>query len=293
MTRILVVDDSKVDRLHVQSLLEAEDYEVVTAPGAEEALEFLQFGPPHAVLTDLVMPGMSGLELVAALRERRPDLPVVLMTSRGSEETAVEALRAGAASYVPKASLSTHLAETLDDVLALSEERHEERELFETCLQSEVRFALSNDVRLARPLARHVQESARRMGLCDATQANQLAMAINEAVQNAAEHGNLELSSDMREDDIGAYVELMKERATQPPWKDRRIDVDVRLDRNEGRFTIRDEGAGFDPTILPDPHDPANLEKISGRGVLLMRTFMDEVHFNEAGNEVTLVKRRG
>ncbi len=55
---------------------------------------------------------------------------------------------------------------------------------------------------------------------------------------------------------------------------------------------IRDEGKGFDPNSLPDPTDPVNLDKVSGRGLLLMRTFVDGVRFNECGNEVTLIKRR-
>ncbi|MGE0608143.1 MAG: ATP-binding protein, partial [Pirellulales bacterium] len=49
---------------------------------------------------------------------------------------------------------------------------------------------------------------------------------------------------------------------------------------------------GFDPSKLPDPTDPANLEKASGRGLLLMRSFMDEVTYNATGNQITLVKRR-
>ena len=60
---------------------------------------------------------------------------------------------------------------------------------------------------------------------------------------------------------------------------------------DECRFVIRDEGPGFDPNSLPDATDPARPAPC-GRGLLLMRTFMDEVHFNEKGNEVTLVKRR-
>ncbi|MEM8681572.1 MAG: ATP-binding protein, partial [Planctomycetota bacterium] len=56
-------------------------------------------------------------------------------------------------------------------------------------------------------------------------------------------------------------------------------------------FVIEDEGPGFDPTRLPDPTDPANLERVSGRGVLLMRTFMDEVEYSERGNRVILRKR--
>jgi anti-sigma regulatory factor (Ser/Thr protein kinase) len=60
-----------------------------------------------------------------------------------------------------------------------------------------------------------------------------------------------------------------------------------------GKFVIRDQGPGFDPAQLPDPTDPENLERVSGRGLLLMRTFMDEVTFNKSGNQVTMVKRCG
>ena len=55
---------------------------------------------------------------------------------------------------------------------------------------------------------------------------------------------------------------------------------------------VRDEGPGFDPATLPDPTDPSNLERVGGRGLLLIRTFMDEVRHNESGNEITFVKRR-
>jgi len=55
---------------------------------------------------------------------------------------------------------------------------------------------------------------------------------------------------------------------------------------------IADEGPGFDPKSLPDPRDSESLESVSGRGVMLMRLFMDEVTYNESGNSVTLVKRK-
>ena len=57
-------------------------------------------------------------------------------------------------------------------------------------------------------------------------------------------------------------------------------------------YIIRDEGPGFDHTDLPNPTDPENLTKLSGRGLLLIRTFMDHVEFNNTGNEITLVKHR-
>ena len=67
------------------------------------------------------------------------------------------------------------------------------------------------------------------------------------------------------------------------------MHVTVRLTQTEATFVVRDEGPGFDVDSLPDPRDPENLTKPSGRGVLLIRTFMDEVRFNEKGNEITMV----
>ena len=71
---------------------------------------------------------------------------------------------------------------------------------------------------------------------------------------------------------------------------DRRLRVKARITPEHAEFVIRDEGPGFDPHSVPDPTDPANLERISGRGLVLMRTFMDRVEYNATGNEVTLTK---
>ena len=63
------------------------------------------------------------------------------------------------------------------------------------------------------------------------------------------------------------------------------------MTRHEAVYRIRDEGPGFDPARLPDPTDPARLERTTGRGLLLIRAFMDEVAFNGTGNQITLLKR--
>ena len=57
-------------------------------------------------------------------------------------------------------------------------------------------------------------------------------------------------------------------------------------------MVVEDQGPGFDPGCLPDPTDLSNLEKPSGRGLMLIRTFMDEVDFNPRGNRIRMVKRR-
>ena len=66
----------------------------------------------------------------------------------------------------------------------------------------------------------------------------------------------------------------------------------MKLSPEEARFVIRDEGPGFDVSAAPDPRDPAVLEREEGRGLMLIRTFMDEVTHNDRGNEITMVKRK-
>ena len=88
------------------------------------------------------------------------------------------------------------------------------------------------------------------------------------------------------------FQDLIHKRRQQAPFMRRRIHVMVRATPAEALFLIRDEGPGFDPATLPDPTDPHNLEKTTGRGLLLIRTFMDEVSHNTLGNQITMVKRR-
>ena len=130
------------------------------------------------------------------------------------------------------------------------------------------------------------------MKLCDQSGLILVGVALHEAMTNAIYHGNLELGSDLREQDEKAYYDLAAARQRQEPYQSRRVYVTGEVSRLEAVFIVRDEGPGFDPSLLPDPTDPANLEKVCGRGLFLIRTFMDAVEHNEAGNQITMVKCR-
>jgi anti-sigma regulatory factor (Ser/Thr protein kinase) len=117
-------------------------------------------------------------------------------------------------------------------------------------------------------------------------------VALEEALTNAMYHGNLGVDSELKASGDSLFVRVAEERRTQPPYRDRRIHVLARITTNEATISVRDEGDGFDPSKLPDPTDPANLELPSGRGLLLIRSFMDEVRHNPTGNQITMVKRR-
>jgi CheY-like chemotaxis protein len=293
MSTILVVDDSAVDRKLAGSLLEkVPNTSVVYANDGKEALVCLEQRLPDLVLTDLSMPEMDGLELVKAVRKSHPLVPVILMTAYGSEEIAIEALRVGAASYVPKKTLAQELVTTVQEILIAAQAKTSQQRLLECLTQTESHFLLDNDPTMIPPLLGFLQDNLTRMNLCDEIGKIRVSVALQEALYNAIYHGNLEVSSALREQDNRLYQGAIDQRRKEKPYRNRRVEIVARESPAEVVYMIRDEGPGFDPSTLPDPTDPANLERVTGRGLLLIRTFMDQVYHNEKGNQITLIKRR-
>jgi CheY-like chemotaxis protein/anti-sigma regulatory factor (Ser/Thr protein kinase) len=291
-TTVLVVDDADVDRLVAGAIVEQiPGWRAVYAENGEDALAAIARERPRIVLTDLNMPQMDGLELVAEVRGRHPEVPVVLMTAYGNEEIALQALREGAASYVPKKSLERDLASTLEQVVSAAQVEHRHQRLLQRLAQAELHFILDNDRFLVTPLVAHLRSYLVRMGLGDQTAMTRVGVALEETMLNAIFHGNLQLSSGLRQDGEEAYYRLAEERCRIAPFCNRQVFCTASLSRSEFKVTIRDQGPGFDPSTLPDPTDPANLGRVGGRGLLLIRTFMDSVTYNQSGNEITLVKR--
>jgi DNA-binding response OmpR family regulator len=206
------------------------------------------------------MPGMTGLELVQQVVERFPRVPVILMTGKGTEETAVQALKAGAASYVPKTALHTYLLETIHDVLDVVRSKHSHERLMDCLTRSEFQFKLANDAEMIPSLISYVQSLVTSAGVCDESSVIRVCIALEEALRNAMFHGNLELTSDQREGDPEEYQKLIDDRCGREPYASRRLHVTVRIGDDSGTFIVRDQGPGFDPNKLPDPTDPENLE---------------------------------
>jgi two-component system response regulator AtoC len=100
MARVLLVDDEPAVLFTLEEVLHERGHETVSVRAGAEALERLEGA--DVVISDFAMPGMDGLALLAAIRAREPHLPVVLLTARGSERLAVQAMRAGAHDYLTK-----------------------------------------------------------------------------------------------------------------------------------------------------------------------------------------------
>ncbi|HMH49743.1 MAG TPA: response regulator, partial [Candidatus Acidoferrum sp.] len=100
--RILIVEDDEIFLRPLQRTLEVAGYDVVVTPSGEEALDALKGDDVDLVLTDKRLPGMDGVDLVRRVRAEHPDLAVIVMTAYGTIESAVEAVRLGAADYLVK-----------------------------------------------------------------------------------------------------------------------------------------------------------------------------------------------
>ncbi len=114
---ILVIEDKKSMAEMLARTLEAEGYRAITAASGEEGVQKALKEKADLVLTDLKLPAMSGLDVLKRLKERRPFLPVIMMTAFGSIETAVEAVKAGAYDFLTKPFDTSHLLVLIEKAL--------------------------------------------------------------------------------------------------------------------------------------------------------------------------------
>lgn len=292
---ILIVDDSRVERLLIEGLLRSHpDYRVDLAEDGKQALQKVALKQPDLVVTDLVMPEMNGLELVHEMRLNHPSIPVILMTAYGDESIAIEALEAGAASYVPKSQRAERLLKTVNRVLERSAADRCRQQLGQSMLEYHCRFALDNNPQLIRTLVDQIQELMASLRFTDRVERIRIGEALEEAMLNAMYHGNLEIDADelaplRAELDDRLLSRLIEERCRDPLIQERKTIVVVHITAEEARFVIRDQGRGFSRMFHPTSAD--RFERGRHRGLTLIESLMDDVRYNAAGNELTMRKR--
>ena len=132
-------------------------------------------------------------------------------------------------------------------------------------LEERIAFKMPSDVKLLDGVLEYLNERMLRLGIVQPDD-SELIIALDDAIVNAIKHGN-------------------KCDATK------RVSITAEFTADATRFIIADEGPGFDLCNVPDPTDPCRLLEPNGRGLYLINHIMDEVSFNEAGNQLVMVKR--
>jgi len=290
---ILIVDDFAVDLAAARGILsEAMSCQLLQAEDGEEALDVVRQQTPNLVVTDLKMPRVDGLALVSELHRDYPLLPTVVMTNFGDEQTVVDVLAAGASSYVPKARLAENLPRVVEQVLSVSHKTRDLHDVLASKSHHVEEFTLETNPRLISPLANHLESQVAHMWDRTGHHSFQLSVALQEALTNAVYHGNLGVDSELRQDGSDTYWDLAEARSQLSPWADRRLHVKVQITVERAEFVIRDEGVGFEPSQVSSPLNDDNVDRLSGRGIFLMRQFMDSVAYADNGREVTLTLTR-
>jgi CheY-like chemotaxis protein/anti-sigma regulatory factor (Ser/Thr protein kinase) len=261
-----VVDDEELLRDMLVRSLSRLGYEALSAQDGEQALDMFKAQAFDLVLSDVRMPGMDGLALLRVIKEINPRMPVIMISGESDTAMVVAALKAGAENFIAKPLEINTLAQVIDQALA------------RRCLagsggrgvppaRQSTAFSVPSQSEYICDLIEEIGTSAMAVGYAYEGLDNNLKMAIFEALTNAMEHGN--------------------------GWDaDKLVTVEVEIDKKRLWISIKDEGQGFDESCLADPTSEECLLSERGRGVFLMKAIMDEVMFNQPGNEVSMAKYR-
>ena len=254
--RILIVDDHDDLASALAEVFVSQQHEVKVLERRSDAVALDSLENFDLVISDLDVRPDANTEKEAAVC--LPDLP------EPAADENIKAFKLCAANYRREAfdeeELKAFVATVLDYKI-----RFVDTVEFVKGIRENIQFELPSALSLMHIVLEYLMKRVEKLGVCKPEQSN-LFVALDEAFVNAIKHGN-----------------------KFDPQKLIRITADV--SPAEASFTIEDEGEGFDVNNIPDPLDPENLFKTSGRGVLFIYNIMDEVIYNDRGNRLTMVKK--
>jgi len=258
--RILVVDNNDELRTLLEQVLGKLGHEVVVTGERDKALAREDLDEFDLVISDLTEAEVNGHH-ISELQRKHLLTPV---SGEGNQPDIIKAFKLGAANYLRLPYDKEELREIVEQTLSYKLRYVDDPTLL-SHVHEKIEFELPSDLALMNGVLQYLHERVSKLGLIKPERSN-LFIALDEAFVNAVKHGN---KSDP--------TKLLK--------------ITAELSPKEACFTVEDEGEGFNIHEIPDPCDPANLFRTSGRGVLLIYNIMDEVEYNAQGNRVKMVKR--
>ncbi|MGH9967214.1 MAG: ATP-binding protein [Pyrinomonadaceae bacterium] len=259
--RILIVDNNDELRAKLEKVLGSLGHAVIVTGERDEALAREDLDQFDLIISDLTEDASPNGQPVNELQRKHLLVPVA---SDGLQPDVIKAFKMGAANYLRLPYNKDELREIVEQTLSYKLCCVDDPSILPH-IHEKIEFELPSDLALMNGVLQYLLERVSKLGLIKPERSN-IFIALDEAFVNAVKHGN--------KNDPNKLVRITAE-----------------LSPKEACFTIEDEGEGFNVQEIPDPCDPANLFKTSGRGVLLIYNIMDEVEYNAQGNRVKMVKR--
>ena len=258
--RILIVDNNDELRLLLEKVLGQLGHDVVVTGERGKALRRDDLDSFDLIISDLSEAEVNG----EPISEHHRKHLVTPLSKHDLRPEIIKAFKMGAANYRRSPYNRDEMREIVEKTLAYKLRYVDDPKVL-SHVHEKIEFELPSDLALMNGVLEYLQERVAKLGLIKPERSN-LFVALDEAFVNAVKHGN--------KNDPTKLVRITAELTPQ-----------------EASFTVEDEGEGFDINQIPDPCDPANLFRTSGRGVLLIYNIMDEVEYNAQGNRVKMVKR--
>ena len=266
--RILIVDNNDELRAILENVLGSLGHEAVVTGDRDEALSRNDLDRFDLIISDLTEDASPDDNSGPANSDPANSQPrrrlLTRVVSNDAEPTIVKAFKMVAANYLRFPYNKDELREIVEQTLSYKLRYVDDPNLL-SHTHEKIEFELPSDLTLMNGVLQYLLERVAKLGVIAPEKSN-LFIALDEAFVNAVKHGNKNDPNKL-------------------------IRIGAELSPKEACFTIEDEGEGFDVQTIPDPCDPANLFKSSGRGVLLIYNIMDEVEYNAQGNRVKMVKR--
>src|SRR5437016_4368490 len=262
--RILIVDANEELRTLLAQVLSDLGHDVVATGNREEALARDDLEDFDLVISDLTDDAEGGIQVLSEIKRKSLLVPVVVSADEAQPHGIIKAFKLGAANYLRRPYNHEELRTIVEKTLSYKLRFVEDVKVL-PFVHEKIEFELPSDLSLMNGVLHYLHERVVQLGIVNPERSN-LFIALDEAFVNAVKHGNKYDTSKL-------------------------VRIGAELSPSEACFTIEDEGEGFDVATIPDPRDPANLFKSSGRGVLLIYNIMDEVEYTAQGNRVKMVKR--
>ena len=253
--KILIVDDYDDLSTSLKNEFARRAQFVKTVKTRDEAVKLIEKERFDLIITDL-----DGEHLSAKSEDEIECLPAAANDSRSR----IKAFKICVSDYKNDEFSEREVKDFVETTLDYKAKFVDKKEIVQN-LHEKIEFEVPSFISLMHSILDYLLKRVEKTGIVNLESSN-LFIALDEAFVNAVKHGN--------KFDANKLV---------------RITADVSTE--EARFTVEDEGEGFDVHAIPDPLDPENLFKTSGRGVLIIHNVMDEVKYNERGNRVEMVKK--
>jgi serine/threonine-protein kinase RsbW len=257
--RILIIDDHDDLATALSTVFTETGHYIEIAENRNDALNIGDITSFDLVVTDL-----DGEKCISGLNGNG-NQPTCLPTINADSGENIKAFKLCAANFRRDGFNESELQNFVETILNYKAQFVDRAEVVQN-LHEKIEFELPSAIATMHSVLDYLMKRVEKIGVIDVEKSN-LFIALDEAFVNAVKHGN--------KFDAQKLVKITAE-----------------VSAKEARFTIEDEGEGFKVSEIPDPTNPENLFKTSGRGVMFIYNIMDEVKYNERGNRLEMIKRK-